>query len=126
MQLQDQVDLPGRVIWGPQIVGPRALLMTDQMQLLAVDSTKPTLTVDVWAAGAINAPVVGAAVVHDGAVVLATLDGFLWHVDPNSGQVLSKVEVGEALGAGPVLFSGNRFIVCGGDGTLHVVALGAE
>ena len=126
LQLQDQADLPGRVIWGPQVVGPIALLMTDQMQLLVVDATKPAFAVETLAAGAITAPVVGRAVAYENGVVLATLDGFVWYLDPNSGKVLAKLEVGEALGAGPVLFSGNRFIVCGGDGTLHIVALAAE
>jgi hypothetical protein len=118
LQLQDQTDLPGHVIWGPRAAGPRALLMTDLMRLVALDEAKQIFVVD-----SLTAPAVGTPVAYEQGFVLATVDGFLWYMDGNTGDVLNKVEVGESLGTGPVHFSGDRFIVCGGDGTIHVVAL---
>jgi outer membrane protein assembly factor BamB len=121
LQLQDQSDLPGRIIWGPHVVGSLALLMTDKLNLVAVNGTGQVFDID-----ALQAPAIGLPASNQEGIVLATVDGVLWHIQPTSGDVVGRVEVGETLGTGPVLFSGNRFIVCSGDGTLHIVALSAE
>jgi hypothetical protein len=121
LQLQGQSDLPGRVIWGPHVVDSVALLMTDQQHLVAVNATEQVFDVD-----QLQSPAIGLPVSYQEGVVLATLDGKLWHIQLSSGEVRSMVDLGEALGTGPVQFAGNRFIVCGGDGTLHIVAMSAE
>jgi outer membrane protein assembly factor BamB/TolA-binding protein len=118
LQLQNQVELPGHVIWGPRAAGDRALLMTDLRQFVALDGSQQVFVVDT-----LTAPAVGAPVVYQQGFVVATVDGFLWYLDKSTGKVLHKAEVGESLGTGPIHFSGDRFIVCGGDGTLHVVTL---
>jgi hypothetical protein len=120
-RLLDQTDLPGHVMWGPQLVGSVALLMTDTMELIALSATE-----QIFASKALSAAVVGTAVEYQDGIALATVDGAVWHLRADTGEVVAKVDVNEAIGTGPVLFGGNRFIVCGGDGTLHVVALAAQ
>ena len=47
-------------------------------------------------------------------------------VEAASGKELAKIETGRPLGTGPVLL-GNDLLLCGNDGTLHVVeAAGAK
>ena len=121
LQLQGQLELPGRVLWGPVTVGELGLLMTDQRHLMAFRGAELLFDTD-----QLDGAVIGSVAEYDGGLVLSTVGGSIWHLARDSGSVLGRVEVGEALGTGPVPFAGNRFIVCAGDGTLHVVPLEAN
>ena len=117
LTLQDQVELSGRLLWGPLSAGEIGLVMTDQGELIGFDGRQTRFT-----AGPLAAPLVGKPTAFQGGVVVATVNGEVMHFD-SDGTLITKLQLPETLGTGPVLFSENRFIICGGDGTLHVVAV---
>jgi hypothetical protein len=57
-----------------------------------------------------------------GNLLLASLSGTVWMISSQDGKELTKAEVGEPLGAGPVAFAnGSRLLVSAADGTLLVI-----
>ncbi|MCA9171342.1 MAG: PQQ-binding-like beta-propeller repeat protein, partial [Planctomycetales bacterium] len=118
LQMAAASDLPGRVIWGPVRANDVALVMTDQGRLLGLDAASVRFDV-----AASQGPVVGQPVVDGGQVTLTSQAGSLWSIKLADGQTIRQVDVGETLSSGPVPFAGDRYLVTGGDGTLHIVPL---
>ena len=74
----------------------------------------------------LDAPGVGEPQLYEQGFVLATVAGSLWYLDATQGTILAQVNVAETLGTGPAQFAGNRFIVCGGDGTVHILPVAVK
>jgi outer membrane protein assembly factor BamB/TolA-binding protein len=122
LKLAKEFDLQGsRVTWGPLTVGEAVLLVTDDRQLHAFGAEQK----ERWQnpATAYGKPA-GLPLVNKEDYVFAALNGAIWSVSSSSGQALKKSELGEPLGSGPVAF-GNRLLLCGNDGSVHVVAMPA-
>ena len=67
-------------------------------------------------------PLVGRPLPVTGNLLLASLSGTVWMISSQDGKELTKAEVGEPLGAGPVAFAnGSRLLVSAADGTLLVI-----
>lgn len=111
-------EVSGRVIWGPVRLEDLILAATDANQLLCLgeDDVK-------WKAEMPYGPVAGHPMARDGKLIFTSISGMIWQTDRESGNELVHVDVGEPLGTGPVAFAGNRLLVCGGDGTVHIVTL---
>jgi outer membrane protein assembly factor BamB len=118
LQLDTQLDLPGRVIWGPHQIGDLGLVMTDQNRLIGFNQQGVQFDVE-----GPPSPLVGNAAHVDQSLVLASSSGTVLQLAIDSGREIARAELGEPLGTGPVPFAANRFIVSAGDGTLHIVSL---
>lgn len=119
LQQKNQVELGGRLLWGPAVVGDVVLVQNDQYALVAVDSSGGKR----FQTEPLEAALVGQPVAYETGFVIANVEGSVDHRAASDGTSITSVSVGETLGGGLGQFSGNRFIVTGGDGTLHVVVL---
>ena len=66
-------------------------------------------------------PLAGEPLLDGDAILFASVSGIIWKVDAQTGEELAKIDVKEPLGTGPVVL-GKRLLVCGGDGTVHIVS----
>jgi hypothetical protein len=111
--------LPGRLTWGPLRVGDVVLVATDADQLWAFEQQPEPR----WKAALPYGRPVGEPLASGQDLVLASVRGTVWQISGQTGEELARVEIGEPVGTGPVQFSGNRLLVCGDDGTVHVINL---
>ena len=115
-------NLTGRVVWGPSRLQDGILVATDAKELLkVVGAAEPA-----WKAELNYGPLAGEPLVVGNDLVFASVDGVIWKVNGQTGEEITHLDVGEPLGTGPVQFSGSRLLVCGGDGTVHIVNLPNE
>ena len=119
LQPGSEWDLPGRLTWGPCRVGDLVLVATDADQLWGLEQQPEPR----WKVALPYGRLVGEPLVSDQSLVLASVRGTVWQISGQTGEEQARVEIGEPLGTGPVQFSGNRLLVCGDDGTIHVINL---
>ena len=62
----------------------------------------------------------GTPLVADANYIFASVQGDVWSLVAATGQEVGSIHVGEPLGAGPVAYQ-ERLLLCGNDGTLHVI-----
>ncbi|MCP4192091.1 MAG: PQQ-binding-like beta-propeller repeat protein [Planctomycetaceae bacterium] len=114
--------LTGRVTWGPARLGDGVLVASDANELIKLTGDPEPA----WRTDLPFGPLAGEPLVIDGDFVFAAVSGQIWRVDGQTGKEIVRLDVGEPLGTGPVQFSGNRLLVCGGDGTVHIVTLPSD
>ena len=108
----------GRIVWGPEVLNDLVLLATDRQTLLAFEAGQKQR----WTSPLSYGPLVGRPLPVSGNLLLASLSGTVWMISSQDGKELTKAEVGEPLGAGPVAFAnGSRLLVSAADGTLLVI-----
>ena len=111
--------LSGRCVWGPYDAGDQVLVATDQNELWAFqDEAEPR-----WKIALPSGPLIGTPLPLGQDLVLASVGGAVCQLNGQTGEQLACVEIDEPIGTGPVQFAGNRFLVCGDDGTVHVLQL---
>ncbi len=103
--------------WGPARLGDGVLVASDANELIKLTGDPEPA----WRTDLPFGPLAGEPLVIDGDFVFAAVSGQIWRVDGQTGKEIVRLDVGEPLGTGPVQFSGNRLLVCGGDGTVHIV-----
>jgi outer membrane protein assembly factor BamB len=114
----------GSVVWGPAAVGAAVLLATDNGQLAAFDA-EGSLAWQVATPGT----VAGAPLPLEETLIFATLEGQLFRLARDSGQLLPWQtgqpvwDLQQPLGAAPALFMDRFLVLLGRDSTLHVVRL---
>lgn len=116
----DDIDLQGtRVTWGPYRVGDAVMIVTDHKQLRCFQADRT----ERWQQpGVAHGTPAGLPLDEAGDYIFAGRDGTLWRVSGATGEELAMVVLDEPLGASPVSF-GSRLLLCGSDGTLHVVPM---
>jgi hypothetical protein len=108
----------GRIVWGPETLNDLVLVATDQQTLVAFEAGQKQR----WTSSLSHGPLVGRPLPASGNLLLASLSGTVWMISSQDGKELTKAEVGEPLGAGPVAFAnGSRLLVSAADGTLLVI-----
>jgi outer membrane protein assembly factor BamB len=108
----------GRIIWGPETVNDLVLVATDRQTLVAFEAGQKQR----WTSPLSHGALVGRPLPVTGNLLLASLSGTVWMISGQDGKELTKAEVGEPLGAGPVAFAnGSRLLVSAADGTLLVI-----
>ena len=117
LQIQHEWSLEGQVAWGPKRMGDGVLIATDNGELIRW-GTEPQPT---WTVPLPYGPLAGEPLLDGDAILLASVSGVVWKVDAQTGEELAKIDVQEPLGTGPVVFR-KRLLVCGGDGTVHIVS----
>jgi outer membrane protein assembly factor BamB len=111
-----EVQIGGRVAWGPRRVGPLVLLAVEDEEIVALDRQGQVA----WRGPLPYGPLASAAADGDATLVLASTHGTVWTAAAEDGRELHKVEIGQPLGTGIVAAGGN-WVVPGQDGTLHLV-----
>ncbi len=110
--------LSGRCVWGPYAVGDLVLIATDGEELIALQSQQAEPR---WKIPLPFGPLIGEPLVLGSDPVLASLRGTIWQLNRETGEEVARAEVDEPIGSGPVQFANNRLLVCGDDGTVHVL-----
>ncbi len=108
----------GRIVWGPETLNDLVLVATDRQTLLAFEAGQKQR----WTSPLSYGALVGRPLPVAGNLLLASLSGTVWMISAQDGKELTKADVGEPLGAGPVAFAnGSRLLVSAADGTLLVI-----
>jgi outer membrane protein assembly factor BamB len=110
-------DLKSPAAWGPARVGQCVLVSTADNQLYCVNAQQQL----VWQVPLSYGPLAGAPLADGDRLLLASTRGVVWAVSAADGQETTKVDVGQPLGAGPILM-GDQLVLTGHDGTLHTLA----
>ena len=111
--------LQGRVTWGPEQVDDLVFLTTDIEGLLCFEAGAKRR----WKSTLPHGALAGPPVSIDGKLLLASKSGFVWTVDSQTGQTTGEpLEVGEPLGAEPVVFP-KGLLLPGSDGAVHLVTM---
>jgi hypothetical protein len=116
LQTGDTLPLPGRLVWGPHVVGAMALLATDPGGLFAVGDPAAIQ----WSLNLNGEQPVGLPLAIDDAIWLATTSGNLRCIEISSGEVRHNIALGQPLGSGPTRF-GNAIALRAADGTVLIV-----
>lgn len=117
----DDIDLQGaRVTWGPQRVGDAVMIVTDNKHLRCFQADRT----ERWEKpGVAHGHPAGPPLEDNGDYVFASRDGALWRVSGATGEELSKTLLDEPIAASPVTYGGRLLLLCGNDGTLHLVPM---
>jgi len=124
LKVVKQFDLKGaRVTWGPERIGAAVLVATASGSETSELRVFEAGAKERWAKPALmHGTPAGLPLVSGDNLVFASVRGSVWTMAAASGQEIGVAEVGEPLGAGPVAFR-DRLLLCGRDGTLHVIAM---
>jgi len=103
--------------WGPQRVGQNVLIATDT-QLVCLDAQQKIK----WRADLDEGGLAGTPLAADDYFLITTKRGSLVRLDAASGRETARVDLGQALGSGPIML-GQQVLVLGHDSCVHRVAL---
>lgn len=122
LQPQSEWQLDGRVATGPTRIGNGVLVTTDNNEMIRWSGqAEPD-----WKIPMPYGPLAGEPLTVGQDLICASISGMIWKVDGGTGQETAQLDVGEPLGTGPIQFAGSRLLVCGGDGTVHIVGFPAN
>ncbi len=116
----DDIDLQGtRVTWGPYQVGDSIMVITDDRQLRSFQADNNSR----WEQpGVAYGQPAGLPLAVGDDFVFAGRDGTIWRISGATGEEVAKTDLNEPIGSAPLAF-GPRLLLCGNDGTLHVVPM---
>ena len=110
-----KVLLDGRVNWGPVTAGNFALLRTDDSMLRAFGSDGKQL----FAVEVPKGKPVGLPVNLDGKILLAGSTGWMITLDPESGELLGRDDIGQPISSSPYPI-GKSLLVPGTEGVVYI------
>ncbi len=114
-----EIALQGRVIWGPESVGDVVFVQSNVEGILCLDGTGQQR----WAfESKSHGQLAGPPVAVNDAFVFSSIQGTVWSLAGDTGAEQGRIEIGEPLANGPVVF-GTRLLLCGTDGAMHVLAI---
>jgi hypothetical protein len=117
LAIAKQIELGGRVTWGPTRVSDVVMVVTDAKQLRVFDAAQQ----ERWGRPAVmHGNPAGQPLVSADHYTFAGVGGVVWRIATATGDEAGRLDVGEPLGAGPVAYQ-ERLLLCGNDGTLHVI-----
>jgi len=119
LKVAKEFPLQGRVVWGPVQVGDAVLCLSDSDGLLCFQSGAQQRWITSSGCGGNPA---GRPLRTESDYLFALIDGAVVRISGASGQQVARSEIGEPLGSGPVAY-GNRLLLCGNDGALHVIPM---
>lgn len=108
----------GQVTWGPLAAVDTVLVGDSNHQLTCLDGAQQRK----WQVPLPHGRPVGAPLLHQGSLVLASSRGVVWKLDAATGQEQAHVETGRPLSSSP-LAVGDQLLLPGADGALHRIAV---
>jgi outer membrane protein assembly factor BamB len=116
--IQNQVELPGRVVAGPWVVGDGIYAKMDDDQLVKLNSS----LAQVWKLSIPNERLAGIPEQIDNQLVVGFQSGQLLFVDPTTGTVNTWISLRQPISSMPTRIGANWY--CSGlDGTVHQIEL---
>jgi outer membrane protein assembly factor BamB len=112
----DEWHLGAPIAWGPVTVGDCVLVSTQGGKLYCF-SSQPA---ERWQIALAYGPLAGDPALIDGKLVLASVRGTVWSLNPADGQETGRIELKQPLGSG-VVTAGDTLVVAGQDGALHKI-----
>jgi len=109
--------LDSRAVWGPLRVGEQVLVGSLSGQLTCVGGSGELA----WQVPLEAGGVIGTPLESRGAIVAGSTMGTIYRLAPDTGKVLSQIQLGQPLAVGPQRWH-ERLLFGGSDGTLHLVA----
>ena len=115
------MDLPGGYVAGPVAISEdRMILMLETGETVCFDSSlKQVWTATLPPDG--NDRMAGQPTVIDGQLMLAFVSGVVVAIDPDNGDVIGTVDLGQPIAHAPVELNGQIYVT-GADGTLHMIS----
>ncbi|MGB7328186.1 MAG: PQQ-binding-like beta-propeller repeat protein, partial [Rubripirellula sp.] len=113
--------LDGRIAWGPVAAGKWCLIETEDRMLRGFSSDG----VEKFQVELPEGRPVGQPVVVGDAIVLAGQSGWIIALDPTTGQLNGKIDLGQPLSASP-LKVGNNLLVPGAEGVIYITEIPSE
>lgn len=123
LSVGDDIDLQGtRVTWDPHRVGDTVMIVTDNKQLRCFKADQK----ECWEQpGVAYGTPAGLPLEEDGDYIFSSRGGTVWRISGATGKEVSKTDLNEPLASGPIAFGG-RLLLCGSDGSMHVVSMPAK
>ena len=119
------IPIEGRINWGPRSISKKlALIATDANQIIAIGPGGKVI----WSSPLRFGPLAGEPLINNRSLLLTSLNGQVWRVSLQTGDILpwsanmTHLDVGEPLGAGAATFA-NRLLLLGRDSTLFLTDL---
>ena len=113
----DTVSVGGNVAWGPFAINETIILATDTQKLVGINPVANRVS---WSVPLENGLPIGNPLIEPSGVMLATQRGELLILNPDTGNFIKSVIVGQSLSSGPVPY-GNRVLLTTEDAALLVV-----
>ena len=114
----DTVSVGGNVAWGPFTINETVVLATDTLKLVGINPVANRVS---WSVPLENGLPTGKPLIESDGVMLATERGELLMLNPQSGDFIKSVMVGQNLSGGPVPY-GSRVLLTTEDAALLVVS----
>ncbi len=108
--------MSGRIIYGPVGIGDIVLLQTADNKLHRIDAEAQSLwTIDIPSGIPAAVPTM-----IDGKLMVVGAEGWILMLDPQSGEEVGRVDIGQPLSGNP-LVAGNQLLVPGSEGIVFFV-----
>jgi hypothetical protein len=111
----EPIALGGQPTFGPERIGERVLVASDQNELLALDGEGKL----VWRQKLEHGSLAGRPLPSGQDFIVASKEGAVWKISASGEQSEAKL-IGQPLASGPVAF-GNHLVLAGHDGTVFVI-----
>ena len=112
------LQIDGRVIWGPAAAGDQAVVLVDSQVLRGI-STDGKLTFSVPVPKGVP---VGEVLIRDGKIIVVSDSGWVAVIDPAANELVGMTEIGEPFSATPMALK-DRLLIPGEEGVVYVVKI---
>ncbi|MCA9263860.1 MAG: PQQ-binding-like beta-propeller repeat protein, partial [Planctomycetales bacterium] len=116
--------LPGKLVWGPEVMGELVLLATDTNNLVALNAQGQTA----WSVPLEFGALAGSPVLIDERLLCTSVDGHVWQIATDKGQMIPwhddqrSLDAGEPLAASATVV-GKLLLLLGRDSTLYIAEM---
>jgi hypothetical protein len=113
-----QVDLPGRVVAGPWLIGDQVLVKMDSEKLVLLDKS----IAPVWELSIQNDQFAGTPQMAGDQIIVSFQSGQILAIDPKSGEITRHLNLRQPI-ASQLVRIGESLYCSGLDGTIHEIDL---
>lgn len=114
--VDQEIDLSSGFVGGPFVVGDLILVQDEENKLTCYN---PQLEKQ-WETDIADDRFAGNPIDVDGNLILTMESGLIMTVNPDSGEIVNQIDVGQPLSGNPVFLNGSTY-VSGVDGTIHLI-----
>lgn len=110
------VDLPGEIVAGPYAAGGTVLVELDRGGLSGLEANGSVA----WSVDLGGSRLAGDPLLFDGSILAVTQAGVVLSLDPATGQVAKRLDLGQRAGSGATAY-GTNLLVAAADGSVLVI-----